>query len=192
MIIISEFKRIRESGKSEKWVEIECPSCGKACEMTLSNAKAGCGCGCLGGKKTHGMKGTSIYQTWVGMLQRCKNTKRKNYLRYGGRGITVCDRWRKFENFHEDMGPRPKGKSLDRINNDGNYEFDNCRWATSREQMNNRINTVMINGEPLAVVARRHVMSPYTLYNRYVRDGWALEEALNTPVGGRRCSKNQK
>ena len=190
MKIIKEFSRPDKRGQKDKWVEIECPACGKACEMTLGNAKKGRGCGC--GKKTHGMEGTLVYKTWANMLQRCRNPKATRYPRYGGRGITVCQRWDKFENFYEDMGPRPKGKSLDRINNEGIYGPDNCRWATAREQSNNRINTVMVNGEPLAVVARRHVMSPYTLYTRYVRHGWTLEEALHTPVGGRRCSKNQK
>ena len=189
MIIINEFKRVRASGKVDKWVEIECPACGKPCEMALNNAKAGGGCGC--GKKTHGMTDAPIYKTWECMLQRCRNLKAPNYHDYGGRGITVCERWHKFENFHEDMDPRPDGRSLDRINNDGNYEFDNCRWATAREQSNNRRNTVMINGEPLAVVARRHGMSPNLLYNRYVRLGWTLDRALNTPVG-KPCSKSTR
>jgi len=189
MKIIKEFKRIRASGKVDKWVEIECPACSKACEMLLCHAKRGDGCGCL--SKTHGMEGTPIYQTWKSMLQRCRNPKLENYPRYGGRGITVCERWHKFENFYEDMGPRPKGNSLDRINNNGNYEFDNCRWATLLQQNNNRINTAMINGEPLADVARRHVMSPNLLHQRYVKLGWTLERALNTPIR-KQCSKNQK
>ena len=180
MIIIREFKRIRASGKSEKWVQIECPACGKACEMTLGHAKEGKGCGCR--NKTHGMKGTPIYKTWERMLQRCYNPNATKYPKYGGRGITVCERWHKLENFYEDMGPRPDGSSLDRIDNDGNYEFDNCRWATAREQSNNRRNTVMINGEPLADVARRHGMSHHTLYNRYIKLSWTLERSLNTPV----------
>jgi len=184
MVVISEFSRIGASGQKYKWVEIECPACGKACEMTLGNAKAGRGCGC--GKKTHGMTHTPIYKTWDCMLQRCKNPKCKEYPRYGGRGITVCKRWRKFENFHEDMGPRPEGGSLDRIDNDGNYGPDNCRWATAREQSNNRRNTAMINGEPFADFARRHDMSHDTLYNRCVRLSWTLERALNTPVGHKR------
>ena len=188
MLILKEFKRIRASGHKVKWVQIECPSCGKACEMTLGSAKKGVGCGCLGGKKTHGMGGTPIYKTWVDMLRRCNNPKCKKYHDYGGRKITVIDRWLKFENFHEDMGPRPDGSSLDRINNDGNYGPDNCRWSTALEQNDNRRNTVMINGEPLAVVARRHGMSRSVLYQRYVILGWTLEEALNTPVRKRKST----
>lgn len=79
------------------------------------------------------------YVTWSHMIQRCTNPKRPAYARYGGRGITVCDRWLKFENFLADMGERPDGKTLDRFpNNKGNYEPGNCRWATVTEQNQNR------------------------------------------------------
>jgi hypothetical protein len=71
------------------------------------------------------------------MLDRCRNENNKNYKNYGGRGISVCERWYSFENFYADMGDRPENLSIDRINNDGNYEPGNCRWATHKEQMNN-------------------------------------------------------
>ena len=87
----------------------------------------------------HGMRSTSTYSSWANILQRCTNQNSQAYERYGGRGITVCDRWRNsFENFYADMGERPEGTSIDRINNDSNYEPGNCRWATSTEQNNNR------------------------------------------------------
>jgi hypothetical protein len=88
--------------------------------------------------KTHGKSRSPLYSTWVYMVQRCTNPKASHYRDYGGRGITICDRWRTFTNFLADMGPRPDGLTLDRIDNDGNYEPGNCRWATRSEQQRNK------------------------------------------------------
>lgn len=90
-------------------------------------------------KLTHGLSRTPIYCVWVNMVQRCCNKNQQSYKGYGGRGITICDEWvNSFEQFYSDMGARPEGFSLDRIDNDGLYCKSNCRWATREQQQNNQ------------------------------------------------------
>lgn len=125
-------------------------SCGKTKIVNQSNIRSGNSrsCGCLRAEqlgarsKRHGYASRGVktreYLIWVSMMQRCYNPNNKNYHRYGGRGIKVCDEWREgFINFLYSMGEKPKGKSLDRINNDGDYSPENCRWATQKEQCMN-------------------------------------------------------
>jgi hypothetical protein len=96
--------------------------------------------------------GTAEYRSWKAMTQRCTNRRNPKWDRYGGRGITVCDRWRQFENFFADMGTRPIGKTLDRYPDpDGNYEPCNCRWATPKEQQANR----RLNGAKLSAAVKQ-------------------------------------
>lgn len=98
--------------------------------------------GTANGRYSHGMSRTLIYHVWQSMMQRCYKTTSRRYHTHGGRGIAVCQRWHDFAAWHADImaaiGPCPKGRSLDRINNDGNYEPGNVRWATPKEQANNR------------------------------------------------------
>lgn len=126
---------------------------------------------------------TPEYYAWMNMRGRCNNPKADRYPRYGGRGITVCDRWQtSFENFLADMGPRPPGTTLDRKNNDGNYEPGNCRWATRTEQESNKSTslTLMVAGERLHVseVARRNGVKPDTAFKR-ILNGWPIENAVS-------------
>jgi hypothetical protein len=100
----------------------------------------------LGGRKrthgeSHGVQRTTEYRAWAGMHERCLNPQHKQYKHYGGRGITVCARWKDYEAFLADMGRKPEGTSIDRINNEGNYEPGNCRWATRIEQNSNMRST---------------------------------------------------
>lgn len=113
-----------------------------ACELKAGKTKS-CGCFDLERKTfdtiKHGYNRTPTYVSWSAMWARCTNSKLKSYKNYGGRGISVCERWKDFQNFLDDMGARPDGKSLDRYpDNDGNYEPNNCRWATAKEQRANQ------------------------------------------------------
>lgn len=89
-------------------------------------------------RNIRGNKGTREYYSWQSMIQRCTNSNVRQFLDYGGRGITVCERWRRFENFLADMGLRPEGKSLGRLDNDKGYSPENCKWQTVKEQCANR------------------------------------------------------
>jgi hypothetical protein len=126
--------------------------CGKECEVSATRINKGetKSCGCLklkkGQNEKHGLKKHPLYSVWAGMKYRCYNVKSHNYPLYGGRGITVCDRWlQSVVNFYEDMiDGYVKGLHLDRINNDGNYEPTNCRWLTHTQNSNNKRNNVYI------------------------------------------------
>lgn len=148
-------------------------------------------CGCLSidthkqRLTKHGKYGTKVYRTWESMIRRCANASRTGYTRYGGRGITVCDRWRSFDAFLADMGKPPTAThSLDRIDNNGPYAPDNCRWATPKEQSNNSRRPTFITHENrtlnLSEWATELGLNAGAISNR-IRAGWPPELAVSTP-----------
>ncbi|ABM03393.1 hypothetical protein Ping_1595 [Psychromonas ingrahamii 37] len=140
--------------------------------------------------KTHGMVGTPEYQSWRGMKERCSNPKGIHWNIYGGKGIKICDRWvGDFLAFYEDMGQRPEGMSLDRIDSNGNYCPENCRWADANTQAFNTCRTIQITfeGETLSLyrMAEKYGQGEATVRYR-LNQGWSIKEALLLPVGDQR------
>jgi hypothetical protein len=141
----SVFRNPRQ-GSYQYWI-CRC-FCGEVTTVLANNLvkKNTTSCGCLGSRnnlknvaKTHGLSKRPIYKTWHGMMQRCSNPKNISYKYYGARGIKVCESWKKFENFYKDMGDKPcENLSLDRIDSNGDYSKENCRWTDWITQANNR------------------------------------------------------
>lgn len=169
--------------------------CGRLTVVIGGDLKSGrtSSCGCFQKEKakeaqtTHGMHDTPEHHAWNNMKNRCNNEKAPNYHNYGGRGITVCDRWmNSFENFYEDMGPRPSpDHSLDREEVNGNYEKDNCRWATDLEQQNNRRDNVRYeyDGSTRTVSEWGHILGikENSIRSRLNR-GWSFENAVSESI----------
>lgn len=128
-----------------------------------------------------------LYWVWADMVARCKNPKHKAYKNYGGRGVTVCERWKNSAHFIADMDPRPEGGMLERENNALGYGPDNCRWATRKEQNSNRRNCIYVNdnGERVTLkeFCRRYDMPYRPVAKRISAQGWTPIEALTTPIG---------
>lgn len=159
-------------------------------------------CGCITkemrkAEAKHGMYRTSEFRIWNTMLQRCTNQNNTAYKSYGGRGITVCDRWRKFENFFSDMGPRPEGMTLEREDNNKGYEPGNCKWATRLAQANNRRTNVLItfDGETKTASEWGRITGlGKEAVLRRIGSGWSVKKALTEPLQdtGRRRRKAMK
>lgn len=129
----------------------------------------------------HGKSRTRLYTLWGNMLHRCRAPTCKQFPDYGGRGISVCQRWiDSFEAFVADIGPRPPGGTVERNDVNGNYEPSNCRWATAREQANNRRNTIRVGGMTLGEIAQVTGLPISAVKNRY-RRGWSADKILSQP-----------
>lgn len=184
--------------KNKKWLGVFKCDCGTIKTTNLNAVKAGdiqsCGCvahelrklwGTKQSKHGHATPGhhSQTYKSWVGMKQRCLNPNEPAFRNYGARGITLCERWMTFANFLADMGERPEGMSLDRIDNEGPYAPDNCRWATDIvQQRNKRTNKlILFNGEyvPMATVAEQCGMRYGLLQARITAQGWSVQDAIS-------------
>jgi hypothetical protein len=165
--------------------------CGNKKEIQLNNLRSGHtkSCGCIWEEQKHkprfikhGMYSTPTYKTWRSMLNRCKYTCVRGSGRYLGRNIKVCSSWNEFKVFLLDMGERPEGKTLDRINNNGNYCKENCRWSTPKEQSNNKENTIFITYNNITKTinewSKELGVPRATIYSRKKESGWNDNDCL--------------
>lgn len=183
---------VREVDKRGQHRMFECKcDCGNVKTFIFNNLRKNhsttCGCS-WDGNPTHGMSHTIEYDSWCNMRRRCTEVKNHKYSRYGGRGITVCDRWKNsFENFYEDMGASPGPEySLGRIDNDGDYCPVNCRWETAMQQVRNRSNTRMVTIDgvtrPLAEWAEISGL-PYGTLQYRLDMRWSPKDAISFRSG---------
>ncbi len=178
----------RVGSQSKRFWLMRC-DCGAERELAYSafasGATASCGCLLRETITKHGASGTQTYRVWHAMIQRCRNPQDPSWADYGGRGITVCDRWRDYAVFMGDMGPRPRGATLEREDVDGGYSPENCRWATPREQANNRRTNRLVTYQgatrTLADWARAVGLRKGCLQQR-IAAGWPVERALTQPA----------
>lgn len=181
------------SGAKRRYAVFEC-HCGTRIIAQMAFVKFGdiksCGCAKKGLRKTHGKTKTAVYITWMNMKERCRNPHVKRYEQYGGRGISVCERWQSFEQFFEDMGDLPfSGAQIDRIDNDGNYTPENCRWTDRKQNSRNKRSNIVVeyHGRKMCAAELAELTNMHAGILRYrLRQGWTVAEAVTTPIGNKR------
>mgnify|MGYP001200354477 CR=1 FL=1 len=188
-------KEYGKSGQKRTMFDCRC-SCGNAISVSGNSLKSGNtkSCGCLNldslkGRAT-GYTGERVYRIWQAMLNRCRNPNQPNYANYGGRGIKVCERWLSIKNFVDDMG-RPNGdQSIDRIDNDGNYEPGNCRWASREEQSRNKSSNriLTLDGKSMTLIEWAEKLGIEQSSLRERLEKWTLRKALTTPKTNRKAA----
>lgn len=173
--------------------------CGKLAVVDYQKLKSGHtkSCGCMKFKNRYDKNCTRLYRIWVDMRARCTNKNYKNYHRYGERGIKLCDEWNEsFENFKfwAERNGYSDSLTIDRIDNDKGYEPTNCRWATKKEQANNRVTNIKLeyDGRKLSITEWSRIVGiiPKTIKERLNR-GWSVEDALTKPIN-EKCINNRK
>tara|TARA_R110001632_G_scaffold215733_2_gene343020 strand:- start:15220 stop:15804 length:585 start_codon:yes stop_codon:yes gene_type:complete len=185
MIDTGEKKRVR-------FGLYKCGFCGNEKEVRTADVKRRTkSCGCKKGNNTHQLTNHPLYSTWAGMKARCLNPKNNRYKDYGGRGIAVCFRWREsLLKFIGDMGERPKNMTLERIENDKGYYKENCRWATRKEQGNNRRTNVQLSAygvtQNITEWCKTLEIPEGRVRTRIRKYGWSHHDALFIPKGGKR------
>lgn len=194
-LVVQKFigKRVMGDGRWRYCWNCQC-DCGNTVSIISGSLKSGAtkSCGCLRKQaigirsSTHRMTKSPEFSAWSAMWNRCTKPNTSNYKNYGGRGITVCERWRKFEHFFEDMGARPAtANSIERCDNNGDYEPNNCRWATWKEQGRNRRTNhlVVFENKTLCIKEWSDLVgiSPRAIYGR-LKVGWSIEDALTKPA----------
>lgn len=197
-VVSQAYKHFSPSGRSENKVDVVC-DCGKKKSVYVSHLVKGNtrSCGCFRSELTsernerHKDYGSPEYVTWCAIKQRCLNPKNRKYPKYGGSGISICDKWKEsYDAFLCDVGRKPKDcSSLDRIDNSRNYEPGNVRWADSKTQVRNREVTqfVLVEGKFISVaeLSEQSVVEYYNFHKR-LRLGWSLQDALTIPKYGKR------
>jgi len=175
------------------YIKCRC-DCGIIKGVRIKNLKSGQSksCGCVGKKKIterntkHNQRFTKTWRAWQSMKTRCYNKNIKQYKNYGGRGIIVCDKWiNDFMAFYKDVGEAPKDKSLDRIDNNGNYEPRNVKWSTGKQQSGNKQNNHKINGRCITEISKS-LGGGHSLVAKRLKRGWSIERAITEKTNAKK------